>query len=624
MTQDDLIFNEALEFHRRGELAVASRKYKKLIKRVPDHVDALHHLGMILKAEGQLDNAEKLFRRCIEIDPNFPAIYNSLGALLGERGDFEGALACGDEALRLMPSNQNANLLVARSYNELGQTDAALAAYSRALFFNPNSYQALNNSGNIYLSRGELDLALTLFDKAIICDPSFELAYFNRAMVLIRRKNYGAALLDLQRLVRLWPNNAIYWVNLSQLYGMLLSYSEAIHAAEKACDLNPANSEALFALASANLDSGNIVKAQQLFTQILEDNSENLLAWLGYGITLKEQSDLSGASEAFERAKLDPANVYDAEFNQACIQLLQGNLLIGFEKFEARKKQSNPFGFRAYGVPEWLGHEDLTGKTILVHEEQGIGDTILFMRYLPLLSELGANIIFAVEPKLRRLLRCSPFTFSLIDPKLPDVPFDYHCALMSLPHAFKTTLDNVPSQIPYLHPELERQDYWLTKLQDKGFKIGICWQGSRSKIDQGRSIPLSEFYRLAIFNNVSLLSLQKGYGEEQLSDIPAGINIFDLGNEFDATSDAFIDAAAVIVNCDLVITSDTAIAHLAGALGIKTWVALRSVPDWRWMLERTDSPWYPTMKLFRQSVAGDWTSVFEDMVNELRQLLNDN
>jgi len=623
MNKDDLIFQDALSFHERGELAVAARKYKKLIKRNPDHFDALHHLGMIFRAEGQLDSAEELFRRCLKLDPNFPSIHNSLGTLLSDKGDFQGAIACAEQSLKLMPSNQNALILLARSYNEIGQTDAALASYKRVLFFNPNSYQAYNNAGNIYVARGEFELALEAFDKAIKSEPSFELAYFNRASIFIRKGKLDAALNDLLRIVHLSPNNAIYWTSLSELYGNLLRYNDAFDAAQTASRLNPSSDDVLYALARAHLDLARVEEAKRLFTQLIDINSNNSLAWLGYGVVLKEMRDLEGAIEAFKRAKVGLPNEYDADYNLACIQLLQGNLLVGFEGFESRKKQSNPVGYRSYGVPEWSGSESLNGKTILIHEEQGIGDTIQFMRYLPLLSDLGAKIIFAVEPKLRRLLSISPFKFTFVDPELPTVSFDYHCALMSLPHAFKTTLNTIPRHVPYLFPESARSKHWNGKLGKKGFKIGICWQGSRSKIDQGRSIPLSEFYRLARLKNVSLLSLQKGYGEEQLRDTPPDINILSLGNEYDSEQDAFIDAAAVIANCDLVISSDTAIAHLAGALGVNTWLALRKVPDWRWMLDRNDSPWYPSMWLFRQSTAGDWTSVFNDMENELRALLGE-
>jgi len=623
MNKNLIIFQDALACHQRGELAVATRKYRKLIKQIPDHIDALHHLGMIFKAEGQLDSAEDLFRRCLRLDPNFPPIYNSLGTLLSDKGDFHGAIACAEHALKLMPSNQNALILLGRSYNEIGEANAALAVYKRALFFNPNAYQVHNNAGNIYLARGEFDLALEAFDKAIQIEPSFELAYFNRASIFIRKSQLDAALNDLQRIVQLSPNNAIYWASLAELYGNLLRYNDALDAAQKASQLNPSSDDVIFALARAHLDLAHVEEAKRLFTQLIDKNLNNSLAWLGYGVVLKEMRDLEGAIEAFKRAKVGLSNEYDADFNLACIRLLQGNLLLGFEGFESRKKQSNPVGYRSYGVTEWSGSESLDGKTILIHEEQGIGDTIQFMRYLPLLSDLGAEIIFAVEPKLRRLLSGSPFKFTFVDPELPTVSFDYHCALMSLPHAFKTTLNTIPSDVPYLFPESARLEHWHGKLGKKDFKIGICWQGSRSKIDQGRSIPLSEFYRLARLKNVSLLSLQKGYGEEQLRDTPPDINILNLGDEYDSEQDAFIDAAAVIANCDLVISSDTAIAHLAGALGVKTWLALRDVPDWRWMLDRNDSPWYPSMRIFRQPIAGDWTSVFIQMENELCALLGE-
>ena len=261
--------------------------------------------------------------------------------------------------------------------------------------------------------------------------------------------------------------------------------------------------------------------------------------------------------------------------------------------------------------------ESLSGKTILLYAEQGLGDTIQFCRYVQLVASLGAKVILEVQRPLVPLLRGLAGVESLIakGDQLPE--FDYQCPLMSLPLAFKTDLNSIPVSQRYLEAQAQRVVYWRERLKSNKFKIGISWQGSQtSKIDIGRSFELSRFEKIAQLPNVQLISLQKGYGTEQLKTMPVGMEVMDLGGQMDAEG-AFLDSAAVMMNLDLVITSDTALAHLAGALGVKTWVALKYVPDWRWMLDRDDSPWYPSIKLFRQQELDEWTPVFEQIFSEL-------
>ena len=363
-------FNEALDCHRRGDLSAAARKYRKILKKFPDHFDTLHHLGMIWSADGQFDRAEELFRQCIRLDPKFSPIYNSLSDTLISKGDFESAISCCEQAIKLSPNNLNSYMLIARAYSGLGQLDRALATYNKILFFNPRAYQALNNSGNIYLLRGEFERAIAAFNKAIETEPSFEIAYFNRSTSYLRLGNFESAVIDMEYLVNVSKNNATYWKALANLYERLIRFNDALAAARTAYQLAPKDHESIAIIAKAYANSGYITEAQMLFAEILDQDPKNSGAWLVYGYTLKEIGNLHGAATAFERAKIVKANYFDAEFNLSCLDLLQGDLLRGFERFEARKKQFNAVGMQDYGVPEWLGQEDLNGKTILVHEEQ--------------------------------------------------------------------------------------------------------------------------------------------------------------------------------------------------------------------------------------------------------------
>ena len=264
---------------------------------------------------------------------------------------------------------------------------------------------------------------------------------------------------------------------------------------------------------------------------------------------------------------------------------------------------------------------------MLISAEQGLGDTLQFCRYLPLLEAKGARVILAVQGRIREIVKTlSPTLVTVAKGEvakggaLPAA--DYHCWLMSLPLALGTRPETVPAKVPYLHADAARVEQWKRRIGGEGFRIGIAWQGRLSRVDSGRSFAASEFVVLSKLPNVRLISLQKNLGAEQLARLPAGMQVETLDEDYDSGPDAFLDTAAVMMTLDLVISADTAIAHLAGALGRPVWAALKYAPDWRWLLDRSDTPWYPTMRLFRQRARGDWKGVFQAMAKELTSLVH--
>ncbi|HYS47008.1 MAG TPA: hypothetical protein VEM35_11240, partial [Rhizomicrobium sp.] len=292
--------------------------------------------------------------------------------------------------------------------------------------------------------------------------------------------------------------------------------------------------------------------------------------------------------------------------------LLQGDFAQGLPLYEWRKRLNPPIEARSYPQPLWTGAEELRNKTIFVYIEQGLGDTIQFYRFVAPLLERGAHVVLSVQDGLLRLLENASPRVELVGATAVPAAFDYHIALMSLPLALGLTVDSIPVAIPYLKAEPERVGRWRDRIGEKGFKIGISWQGARGGVTS-RAIPPSCFEGLSKIPGVRLISLQKGFGAERA--LP---QMESLGAEFDSGADAFLDSAAVMANLDLVITLDSALAHLAGALGCPVWVALRQAPDWRWFLGRSDSPWYPGMRLFRQKTEGDWAGVFAEMQSQVR------
>jgi hypothetical protein len=276
---------------------------------------------------------------------------------------------------------------------------------------------------------------------------------------------------------------------------------------------------------------------------------------------------------------------------------------------------------RDYPQPLWTDLECLAGKVFFAYAEQGFGDTLQFCRYVNLLQMRAAKVILEVPRPLKRLLRSLNGNAEVIGRGESIPPFDSHGPLMSLPLAFGTDLGSIPADVPYIRAEPQAIVRWSEKLRPvHGLKVGIAWQGNpqpEQSWARGRSVPLKAFRPLALLPGVSLISLQKGPGTEQLAAADFAGRIIILGDELDSGTDAFVDTAAVMAILDLVITSDTSITHLAGAMGVPVWLALQAVPSWHWMLERMDSPWYPTMRLFRQPRPGDWGTVFEEIARAL-------
>jgi hypothetical protein len=292
----------------------------------------------------------------------------------------------------------------------------------------------------------------------------------------------------------------------------------------------------------------------------------------------------------------------------------------GFQQHEWRKKRINQPPVRSLPRPLWQGKDDIRGRTLFIHPELRLGDMIQFCRYAGVAERRGAKVILAAAEPLRDLLATLGSQIEIIGEADRPSRFDLHCPLMSLPLAFKTTRQSIPADVPYLHVDPERTSRWQRHIGPEGFKIGICWQGSVESVEMDRAFPLAHFRDMACLPGVRLISLQTGDGSEQLGCMPDGMKVEDLPGGPAGAPRPFVDTAAIMANLDLIITPDTAIAHLAGALGRPAWVALKHVPDWRWGLDDRSAPWYPTLRLFRQQARGDWAGVFERIRVALAEL----
>ena len=473
------------------------------------------------------------------------------------------------------------------AHKVLGKTFKASEAFKKVTELNPTYADGFSNLGVTLQEQGKLEEAIEAYEKALAIKPNYAEAY----------NNMGNALKDQSKL------------------------EEAIEAYEKALALKPDYAEAYYNMGTILQEQGKLEQAREAYEKTLALKPDYAEAHNNIGTTLQEQGKLEQAREAYEKAIALKPDYAEAYYNSSLVYNLKGEIQKGLELNEYRFYLQKVITRAPREKLSWNGFESIEGKKFFVYEEQGLGDIIQFCRYLPILVKQGATVTFMVRKKLHALLSTLGNEIILVDTLPDESHIDFEAPLMSLPHLLNTSLETIPSLESYLSADYLRVVSWGKLLGAKKFKIGICWQGSKSKIDIGRSFSLSLFEGISKLPNVELVSLHKGEGEKQIQDIQ-----FDLttcGSDFDVGQDAFLDTAAVIVNCDLIITSDTAVAHLAGSLGCETWLILKYVPDWRCMLNRPDSPWYPTMTLYRQKTPGNWEDVFTSVEQKLLSKLNE-
>ena len=566
----------------------ALQSYDRAISLKPDYAEAYCNRGIALKELDRLLEALASYDRAISLRPDYAEAYSNRGNALKELNRLDEALANQERAISLKPDYAEAFSNRGIALRELNRLDEALESYDKAISLKPGYAEAYNNRGIVLRELDRLDEALASYDKAIGMKPDYAEAYSNRGDALKKLNRLDEALANQERAISLKPDYVEAYSNRGNVLADLNLLDEALVSYDKAISLKPESAE-------AHKDRGDILKDL--------NRLDEALASYDKAISLK--SDFSGAY-----------------WNRSTVVLLRADFENGLKDYEYRKLEKGSEAARFPKELTWTGEEDLLGKTLFIYPELFLGDMIQFCRYAVLAEGRGAKVVLAAPESLHALLRSLSPTISLIPKTSVPKQFDYHCGLMSLPFAFKTRIDTIPFETSYLSVDSDRIEKWREKIQTYGFKVGICWQGSTAaySIPMRRSLPLSIFENISRIPKVRLISLQKRDGIEQLSRLPVGMKVETLGDDYDAGPDAFLDAAAVMANLDLIVTVDTAIAHLAGALGHRTWVALKDVPDWRWLLDRSDIPWYPGMKLFRQRERDNWKDVFDEIETQLRQL----
>jgi len=519
--------------------------------------------------------------------------------------------------VRLRPSYAEAHNNLGNTLKALGQLPEAAASYREAVRLWPDLAEAHNNLGSVLLELhrpGEAEVSLR---QALRLRPDFAAAHHNLGSALLELRRPAEAEASLCQALRLDPHSVQAHNTLAQVLLAQGRQEDLLAALRQTVRLQPDHAAAHHNLGTALKELGRLEEAAASYREVVRLRPDLAEGHNVLGSILFEEGLLEEALAAFRQAiRLEPDHV-EAHRNLGITLLLRGDLAEGWPEYEWRWKGKS-YSVPAGAPPLWNGSA-LEGRTILLQTEQGLGDTLQLVRYAPLVKSRGATVVLACQRPLIRLLAGAPGIDRLVPSDQPGVPeSDVYAPLLSLPRLLGTTLASIPAGVPYLTPEPERVEHWKRELgPPSGLRVGMAWQGSPGhRKDKERSIPLREFEPLARLEGVQLFSLQKGQGVEQIAEVAGRFALTDLGSRLVD----FVDTAAVLRHLDLVVTCDTAVAHLAGALGVPVWVALPFVPDWRWLLGRDDSPWYPTMRLFRQQTRGDWPGVFQRLAAALRDL----
>jgi tetratricopeptide (TPR) repeat protein len=575
------------QLHQAGDLARAEAIYRQVLQAEPAHAGAWFLLGLACRGRGALGEAEAAYRQALRLRPDFLEARNNLGNVLAALGRLDEAAGCYRDVLRLRPDHVEAHNNLGAALRHLGDLAGAAASYREALRLRPDYADARNNLGDVLAVQGKPDEAIAAYREALRLRPDYAEAHNNLGVALRHQGRLDEAVASYREALRCRPGYPEVHYNLGMAFWEEGRPDEAAAGFRQALALRPSYAEALFYLAQALRALGRPDEALAAYHRLLE---------------------------------LDAGANAEAHLARALARLLLGDYEGGWAEYEWRWRCSE-FGRPPVRAPRW-DSSPLAGRTILLHAEQGLGETLQFARYAALVKERGGTVIVACPRPLLGILASCPGIDRLVPPDAAWPACDVQAPLLSLPVLLGTTLATVPAPVPYLSADPGLVERWRGELDAfPGFRVGISWQGNpRNKADRYRSVPLRAFVDLARVAGVRLFSLQKGAGVEQLRELSADCPAIDLGSRLDERSGPFRDTAAVMRNLDLVISVDTALVHLAGALGVPVWVVLAAASDWRWLLDRPDSPWYPSARLFRQARWGEWDEVFARMAGELRRL----
>ncbi len=649
----DEILLEGLAHHRANRLEEANRCYQLVLQQKPRHPDGLHLSGILARQRGDLDGSVRLIAAAIVENPLMGLYHHNLACSFALQGRDVDAVVALQHAIQLNPADLESMLMQAERLVALGRKEEALPLYERISSLVPNSKEALLGQAARLSAEKRSEEAVTLLQTAAQDFPNAWDVHFSLGGALFEVQRYRECKEAFERVAQLHPTSTR---NLG-LMGLTLHQAGELEAARdfylRALRLDPNHMDTMSNLCALLIDMDQLNLAETLIRRALQLQPDFLPAHSNLGTILARKGDLLGAVHSFrEVLHHDPGHIpalcsltflHDtlgddegaagfsrlafeadpespaAQFNFSMHVLASGDYARGFRFYERRWELRQFVKTRKMLQPQWLG-ESLAGKRVFVYPEQGMGDTIQFVRYLPLMAARGAEVILEVQPPLERLMADVAGAAQVHRAGQYKGYYDLHCPLMSVAYAFGTELHTIPAQFPYLSADPADVERWARILDAQELRVGLVWSGNPAHTkDRVRSAHLRDFRAVLETPGVRFYALQKGPGLRELPEIPESFQPVVL----DAELKDFGETAAAIAHLDLVITVDTAVAHLAGAMGKPVWILVAKSPDWRWMRDRSDSPWYPTAKIFRQDVLGDWSGMLERVRVELAARVKD-
>ncbi|WP_051955660.1 tetratricopeptide repeat protein [Beijerinckia mobilis] len=616
--QLDHTINRAVTFLKTGQIQASAEELQTLDESLVNEPIRCNLIGLLHLARKAPEKALAWFDRALILDPAFADAWLNKISTLQTLNRLQDAIATCDRALRSGVKHADLFYRQGTLLRESGRLDEAIAALDRVLALRPEHPLALHAGGQILQAGGHVEAALDFYNKALSLKPLFAEALIDRGALLQTLKRLDEAIVDYENAYALQPDNAELLNNRGTALQRLGRFKEALADLDQAILLKPDLAQAWFNKGNIYIQNNEAERALLCFKEALDLNPTYGEAMSSQAVALQAAGRFKEALAAYDATLAFDSGLIHARNNRASLLLLLGQFEEGLEEYEFRWiAGQTPKIELKFAFPEWDG-ELRSGSHILVFDEQGLGDAVQFVRYMPLMVAAGMQVTFLCRPSLHRLFRTVPLPITLVDTLNDDAHFDSQIALSSLPRAFKTRVETIPSQPAYLRAEEDCVNRFAERIGQQGFRVGLCWRGNQNlDADPSRSIPLSAFAPLMDIPHLRLISLQRHVDHPASTD--AGIRIEDYNIDADK-EDTFIETAALMQTLDLIITCDTSLAHLAGALGRPVWLLLKNVPDWRWLMDRQDSPWYPSMRLFRRGPREDWRGLVSRMKPELQSI----
>jgi tetratricopeptide (TPR) repeat protein len=610
------VFESAYAAHRDGRLDDAERGYRATLDIDPVHVDALHLLGVLRHQLGAHAEAADLVGRAANLRPQDAALQLNLGNALKALGQLDGAIERFRNALTLAPTFPLAHYNLGNAYAAAGRHEDAADAFQKSLRLQPASASSHNNLGNALHALGRHEEAITSFQRALELQPGHAGAHNNLGMALNSLDRADEAAAQFRAAISAQPRFVAAHFNLANTLNATGQHAEASTVFEVALALQPQLPPALFGLGNALAAMGRPKDALPHFERVVGLDPKFALAWLSLGTAHHALGAHAAAVRAFDQALRLRPDLASAHMNRAISWLTLGDFTRGLPEYEWRLKTMAQRGPQT--LPRWNG-EPIEKCTLLVHAEQGFGDTLQFVRFVPLAAQRAARIVLEVQPQLVPILAPAALEWhvTLIAQGAPRPQADLQCPLLSLPLALGTTMDTIPARTPYLSVPPSYRRKWRGSIGGHAKrKIGLAWSG-RVQQQENRTMPLAELEPLFALNGIDWIILQPDLSAAEHATLDAHPRAGTI-HRFDKRIGDFADTAAIIERLDAVVSIDTSIAHLAGALRKPLWLMLPFAADWRWFVDEPRSTWYPGAHLVRQQEPGAWAEVVANVANELR------